>query len=103
MNSKLFVVSLLLVVFLVIGAVHAQGVQNVVGSTSLYIFGVTNSSNGTLVGVPALLNLTITNGTGKVFLGSTPLTQTDTQAQAVLSAELACQLLNVNCDNYNFY
>ncbi|MGC8533678.1 MAG: S16 family serine protease, partial [Candidatus Parvarchaeum sp.] len=25
------------------------------------------------------------------------------QAQAVLSAELACQLLNVNCDNYNFY
>ena len=47
--------------------------------------------------------LKITNGTGEVFLGSTPLTQTDTQAQAVLSANLACQLLNVNCDNYNFY
>ena len=103
MDSKVFVFSLLLVLFLVVGAVHAQGVENVIGSTSLYIFGVTNSSNGTLVGVPALLNLTITNGTGEVFLGSTPLTQTDTQAQAVLSANLACQLLNVNCDNYNFY
>ncbi|MCW1294886.1 MAG: S16 family serine protease [Candidatus Parvarchaeum sp.] len=103
MDSRLFILSLLLAAFLMVGAVHAQGVQNVVGSTSLYIFGVTNSSNGTLVGVPALLNLTITNGTGQVFLGSTPLTQTDTQAQAVLSAELACQLLNVNCDNYNFY
>ena len=103
MNSKLVILSLLLISFLFVGAVHAQGVQNVIGSTSLYIFGVTNSSNGTLVGVPALLNLTITNGTGKVFLGSTPLTQTDTQAQAVLSADLACQLLNVNCNDYNFY
>ncbi len=103
MNPRLFIVSLLLVSFLLLSAVHAQGVQNVIGSTSLYIFGVTNSSNGTLVGVPALLNLTVTNGTGKVFLGSTPLTQTDTQAQAVLSADLACQLLNLNCDSYNFY
>lgn len=103
MDSRLAILSLLFISFLLVGAVHAQGVQNVIGSTSLYIFGVTNSSNGTLVGVPALLNLTVTNGTGKVFLGSTPLTQTDTQAQAVLSADLACQLLNVNCDNYNFY
>lgn len=102
MKIYLAIAVLLLALFLV-GQVKAQGTQQVIGSTSLYIFGVTNSSNGTLVGVPALLNLTITNGTGKVFLGSTPLTQTDTQAQAVLSADLACQLLNVNCDNYNFY
>ena len=103
MNSKLLIASLFVISFLLVGAVHAQGVQNVIGSTSLYIFGVTNSSNGTLVGVPALLNLTITNGTGKVFLGSTPLTHTDTHAQAVLSAQLACQLLNINCNDYNFY
>ena len=103
MNSKLLIVALFVISFLLFGSVHAQGVQKVIGSTSLYIFGVTNSSNGTLVGVPALLNLTITNGTGKVFLGSTPLTQTDTQAQAVLSAQLACQLLNINCNDYNFY
>ena len=103
MNPKLLLVSLFVISVLLVGVVHAQGSQKIIGSTSLYIFGVTNSSNGTLVGVPALLNLTITNGTGEVFLGSTPLTQTDTQAQAVLSANLACQLLNVNCDNYNFY
>ncbi len=75
---------------------------NVVGTASLYIFGVQNV-NGTITGVPAELNLTITNGTGKVFLGSTPLTDTDTQAQAVISANVACQLLNVNCLKYNFY
>jgi predicted S18 family serine protease len=103
MNSKRLLVSLFIISFLLVGAVHAQGTQEVIGSTSLYIFGVTNSSNGTLVGVPALLNLTITNGTGKVFLGSTPLTQIDTQAQAVLSAQLACQLLDINCNDYNFY
>lgn len=85
------------------GQAHAQSAADIIGSTGLYIFGVTNTSNGSLVGVPAFLNLTVTNGTGKIFLGSTPLTQTDTQAQAVLSAELACQLLNVNCDSYNFY
>ncbi len=91
------------IMLFLIGTVKAQGVQNVIGSTSLYIFGVTNSSNGTVVGVPAILNLTITNGTGKVFLGSTPLTQTDTQAQGVLSTDVACQLLNINCNDYNFY
>ena len=101
---KIYTVILLLVIVLFfIGSVKAQGVQKLIGSTSLYIFGVTNSSNGTLVGVPALLNLTITNGTGKVFLGSVPLTQTDTQAQAVLSTDIACQLLNINCNDYNFY
>ena len=93
----LLVIFGLLLVFAV-GKVNAQ----TVGHTGLYIFGVT-TINGTTVGVPAFLNLTVTNGTGEVFLGSTPLTGTDTQAQAVVSVDVACSLLNINCANYNFY
>lgn len=81
-----------------VGAVSVQQI----GNASLYIFGVT-TQNGTTVGVPAKLSLTVTRGTGQVFLGSIPLTGTDTQAQAVVSAFVACELVNVNCDNYNFY
>ncbi len=103
MKSYITLAVFLLIALFLVSQVKAQGVQTVIGSTGLYIFGVTNSSNGSLVGVSALLNLTITNGTGQIFLGSTPLTQTDTQAQAVLSADLACQLLNINCNDYNFY
>ncbi|MCL4399479.1 hypothetical protein M1293_03190 [Candidatus Parvarchaeota archaeon] len=73
-----------------------------VGSTSVKIFGVT-TINGSIVGVPATLTLMVTNGSGQVFLGSTPLTQQDTQAQAVISTEVACRLVGVNCNDYNFY
>ncbi len=79
----------------------AASVQQI-GSASLYIFGVTNLS-GTPAGIPSLLSLTVTEGTGQVFLGSVPLVGNDTQAQAVVSASVACQLVNVNCDDYNFY
>ncbi len=85
--------------------VHASPLQQVdqLGNASLYIFGVSTLSNGTTVGVPAILSLKVTNGTGQVFLGSTPLTGTGTQAQATLSTLVACRLVNVNCNHYNFY
>ncbi len=99
-------VPLLTLVFLsTFALVHASPLQQVdeLGNASLYIFGVSTLSNGTTVGVPAVLSLRVTNGSGQVFLGSTPLTETDTQAQAVLSTLVACQLVNVNCNDYNFY
>jgi predicted S18 family serine protease len=100
------VISVVLIAFLVaVFSVHGSSGQYIskVGTTSVYIFGVSIEPNGTVVGVPALLTLTITNGTGQVFLGSTPLTAADTQAQAEVSAQVACQLINVNCNKYNFY
>ena len=97
-TKYIFVLLFGLVFLFALGRANAQ----TVGSAGVYIFGVT-TVNGTTVGVPALLNLTVTNGTGQVFLGSTPLTQIDTQAQAVVSVDVACNLLNINCANYNFY
>ncbi len=100
-QSIFLALSIVMLSLVLLGGTHAKGVT-FVGSTSLYIFGV-SSQNGTIVGVPANLSLMVTTGTGQVFLGSTPLAQTDTQAQAVVSTDVACQLINVNCDKYNFY
>ena len=99
-------IPLLALIFLsAFALVHASSLQHVdeLGNASLYIFGVSTLPNGTVYGVPATLSLTVTNGTGQVFLGSTPLTETDTQAQAVLSTLVACKLVNANCNDYNFY
>ncbi len=97
--SAVLAVLVLLVASFSFGAVHAE----TVGTASLYIFGVASYSNGTVIGIPAKLNVTVTNGTGQVYLGSTPLVGTDTQAQAVVSTDVACQLLNIDCADYNFY
>jgi predicted S18 family serine protease len=98
-SAALFVLSALLL----LSVSSAGGGQlQVIGKGSMYIFGV-STENGTVVGVPAVLNLTVTNGTGQVFLGSSPLTQTDTQAQAEISTDTACQLLSISCSKYNFY
>ncbi|MGC8699043.1 MAG: S16 family serine protease [Candidatus Acidifodinimicrobium sp.] len=106
MDSKykalVIVLGVIAVLSLSIRLVHGEAV-NVIGSASLHIFGVEQLANGSIIGVPAVLNVTVTNGTGQVFLGSTPLTQVDTQAQAVISTDVACESLNLNCDHYNFY
>ncbi|MEM3190911.1 MAG: S16 family serine protease [Candidatus Parvarchaeota archaeon] len=96
------VVSLFIITAMSVQLAHGE-TENVIGSASLYIFGVEQLPNGSVLGVPAVLNVTVTNGTGQVFLGSTPLTQVDTQAQAVISTDVACEFLNLNCGRYNFY
>ncbi len=102
--NKIIYVLLFVVALSLIGVSHASPSNlTVIGKAGLYIFGVTQEPNGTMVGVPAMLNLTVTKGTGQIYIGSTPLTGTDTQAQAVISTDVACRLLNVNCNQYNFY
>ncbi|MCL5009522.1 MAG: hypothetical protein M1433_00880 [Candidatus Parvarchaeota archaeon] len=105
MYKNIVVSVILAIAFIGLFGLHISGAATIqqVGSTSLYIFGVSTQPNGSVIGVPAKLSLVVTQGSGKVFLGSTPLTGTDTQAQAVVSALVACELVNVNCDNYNFY
>ncbi len=81
----------------------AQSVQGFQIQRSTHIFGVEIFPNGSVIGSPSTLNLTVTNGTGQIFLASVPLVETSTQAQAIVSTQTACFLLNVNCNKYNFY
>ncbi|MCW1311731.1 MAG: hypothetical protein QXJ93_02670 [Candidatus Rehaiarchaeum fermentans] len=87
-----------LLIILLLGSVRAYSV-----SRTAYIFGVEQLSNGSVIGVPSQVTVRITNGSGQVFVAATPLVQTSTQAQAIVSTYTACFLLNFNCNKYNFY
>ncbi len=102
MDRRLLLVPIILFAFSIsIFSAHGATANTThTGKATLYIFGI-DSQTG--VGVPALLTLTVTNGSGQVFLGSTPLSDQQTQAQATVSVDVACQLVNINCNKYNFY
>ena len=42
-------------------------------------------------------------GSGNVFVSTSPLTKVDTQASARVARDVACQTLDFNCSNYDFY
>ncbi len=66
------------------------------------ILGVMQTGDGE-EGITADLYVTVVNGTGKVFISTIPLTKIDTQASARLAKEVACETLNMECSNYDFY
>jgi uncharacterized protein len=54
------------------------------------------------IGLFATLNLEIVNGSRRVFFNTMPLAETDTQASARLAVDVACQTLEINCNNKDF-
>ena len=53
-------------------------------------------------GSPADLYLEIKEGTGRVFLDTFPLTKIDTQISTRFSKQIACDYLDISCDNFDF-
>ncbi len=49
------------------------------------------------------ITVTVTKGSGKVFVSTTPYTEIDMQGSAQLSALTACDLLGLDFTEYNFY
>ncbi|RLG17882.1 hypothetical protein DRN63_02425 [Nanoarchaeota archaeon] len=93
------VISLLIVTFtllLFLDPIHATLVKT-------KIVGVRETESGQLVGVAGDLYVEVTNGTGRVFVETMPLTKVDTQASARLAQEVSCEILLKNCSQYNFY
>ncbi len=54
-------------------------------------------------GVVADLLVEVKEGTGRIFVDTMPLTEIDTQASARLSKEVSCDILNIDCDKYDFF
>ena len=54
-------------------------------------------------GVVIKITVTITPGSGKIFVSTPPLVQIDMQSSAQLAALTACDLLGLDFTNYNFY
>ena len=55
------------------------------------------------IGSTADLYLEIESGIGRVFLDTFPLTQIDTQMSTRLAKEIACEFLERDCSNYDFF
>ncbi len=95
MNLKYL--ALLLILSLALSSVSAYNVSHT------KIIGVRELDNGELRGVAANLTVEVHEGSGRVFVEIKPLTQVDTQASARLAKEVACKILEMDCDKYDFY
>jgi len=58
--------------------------------------------NGEYEGSPADLYLELQPGSGRVFIEIFPLTKVDTQMSTRFAKEVACDYLDISCDNYDF-
>ncbi|MFA5333290.1 MAG: S16 family serine protease [Candidatus Nanoarchaeia archaeon] len=54
------------------------------------------------IGLFATLNLEIISGSGRVFFNTMPLAETDTQSSARMAVDVACQTLEINCNDKDF-
>jgi uncharacterized protein len=92
MNKKTF---LLLLMLLIVPAALAK-------SGSMKLLAVSNpDSNAT--GSVANLFLEIKEGTGRVFIDSYPLSRLDTQISTRFAKEVACNFLDVDCGDFDFF
>ncbi len=67
----------------------------------MVLLAVEETSDG-IKGSTADLYLELKKGTGRVFLDTFPLTKVDTQMSTRFAKEIACNYLDVNCDDYDF-
>lgn len=96
LKTKIFII--MLVFLLLFSSAYSEEVN--ISTTK--IVGVRSSGEKT-EGVVANLTVQVKHGTGHVFIDTIPLTQIDTQASARLAKEVACETLNVKCDNLDFF
>ena len=71
-------------------------------SGHLTLLTVQEMENGTAGGT-ADLYLTITPGTGQVYLATYPFAKVDTQISTRFAKEVACSFLDADCDRYDFF
>ncbi len=64
---------------------------------------VSESSNNTETGGIADLYLEVKPGSGRIFIDSFPLSKIDTQITTRFASEMACDLLEKDCSNYDFF
>ncbi|MEB3787290.1 MAG: serine protease, partial [Desulfurococcales archaeon] len=77
----------------------AQRRQEFVGECTLRIAAVSSSGGGVL----GNLTVRVTEGTGRVYISTSPATEVDTQGAALIAAFTASMLLGVDPARYDFY
>ena len=69
---------------------------------SLPLLAVQETPNGSFIGSTADLYLELKEGSGRVFLDTSPLTKVDTQVSTRYAKEIACEYFDLECDSHDF-
>ncbi len=72
-------------------------------ATTMKLLAVSEDKDGIFKGSIADLELKIENGNGKVFIDTYPYSKIDTQISSRFAKEIACDFLDRNCNQYNFF
>lgn len=95
--------ALLVVTSLTAGVAQTSAAVNAV-TVELTVPAVAQRDDGTLVGVPGTLHVTMqTPGAGRVFVSAEPLTQIDMQASARLAVSAAASVTGVDASTRDFF
>ncbi len=93
-----------LMTFLLLLAVSISQVSAYKEDGKIGLLTVSESLNGTVQrGGVADLYLSIKPGTGRIYIDSFPLSRLDTQITMRFASELACDFLQVDCSNLDFF
>jgi uncharacterized protein len=87
-------IAILILFLLLIPAVFAK-------QGHMTLLAVSESDSG-YKGETAELYLELNRGSGRVFLDTYPFTKLDTQMSTRFAKEIACNYLNIECDNFDF-
>ena len=94
--------AILFILLVAIGSIVYQAPYiKVVGEGWIYAPAV-SQVGGRYVGALVNISLTVTEGSGNVYVSTSPLTEIDMQATAQIAARTACNLLGLNFSKYNF-
>ena len=73
-------------------------------TNTIPLLAVNENEQGNITGGSTIdLKLTITKGTGEIFVNTKSLKEIDTQLSITNGHHTACSLYELPCDNYNFY
>jgi len=92
---KKFIIFTIIVLIFLLPAVNAE-------RGHMRLLAVTETSNGDVGGIADLF-LEIKPGSGRVFLETFPLTKLDTQISTRFAKEIACDFIDADCNQYDFF
>lgn len=96
MKTKI-ILTLTLIALLTILAPSAEARQDTI---TLLTVGETEAGQ---VGGVAELHLEVKPGQGRIFMDSFPLSRVDTQISTRFAKDVACDFVDINCNNYDFF
>ncbi|HYD03550.1 MAG TPA: S16 family serine protease [Alphaproteobacteria bacterium] len=91
---------LLIILLLPLAAFSSYAASEYSGKIDLL---TVSESNNTERGGIAHLSLVVEPGSGRIFIDSFPLSKIDTQITMRFASEVACDLLERDCSNYDFF